>query len=994
MFDSKYLILRLYILRCKSEGVYRIAYGSVTPAASAMTKPNVRLFNSLGSYSGNKWQYSTVVIASNAGAILGIFNDLASGKSLKSSFVNWGIDVSSIDFDVTYTSDTEPEPWRGENYTNSQLIYSKVIWMLNPESLFEIDGKIPDDVDHAMQDLAKLLEKQTGLHFTTRYNHIGNLELLYTPDRDANGKPLVECEWKKDTFELLLTVNPQLTDESDCVIANARLSRDGTIVCDNIYCDNSIKGKPVKFCFKGNEKIDRSEVKVWLKKGENTKLVYDVKMHYIQRIFINMSIVGDRTMVKTDWLEKLRLNLDDRKKADVDKAALIEHKASEHSCIGDISARRKRQQLVKKRVKTNDVFFPKGWDKETDVVGMLGFLEWFKNQTKDAMRVFLQDPYVEDVALFFLASANADCEYTILTQTSLKTNADGTDCMVEEGERKNKILSVINGNPRLFAPMKLIVKDMPGKKAKLHDRYMFFWYEGRVEAYTLSNSLQGATQKQPLLITQIGDDALEHVNKHIDELINQSTVETLYNYFSASRDILPRCNEIANQEFHNRLKSMDSYNEEDFVNSILTNIISCNTIPKLSTLGYYLANQIPKRCDKLRKELLIQMDSNHQWIGLLKDYILVHHYDCYPDGYRKNERRFVSHYDMAHLLSENFEQIVSGRNVILLDYIQSESYTCGVYGQYYAAWLLVRLSAKEFIDILRQYKPTYDGILTDKSIEPISKSANILFQILIKYALYVNSEIIIELLTAGDEWCRGIGSLILLYKSRYDDFHPADFKNYFGLDSEVITLCKAAWKMGAKAEDKQFFFKWMVEKYTAIWNEEIVIRDLVNLMSESHHLDNKKEYVNNVVMPLIKSKLVDKNKACHALIDRLFDDSVYDESSSSKGHSNYYSVQRVLPVTLHIINRELKPLVDKSHAAFKKAKAGLDALTIKAGDTMFKACTSLMYLRNLLISVEEEYEGETSNPELEKLSLLRAEVDGLLDDVGYKDIKRNYEYNF
>ena len=225
MFNSQYLILRLYVLRCKNKDVYRIAYGSVTPAASAMTKPNVRLFNSLGSYSGNKWQYSTVVIASKAGAILGIFNDLASGKSLKSSFVKWGIDVSSIDFDVTYTSNTEP--WRSENYTDSQLIYSKVIWMLNPESLFEIDGKIPDDVDHAMQDLAKLLEKQTRLLFSSHFNHIGNLELLYTPDRDVNGKPLVNCKLNKEKFELLLTIDSQLTDECDCVIANARLSRDG-----------------------------------------------------------------------------------------------------------------------------------------------------------------------------------------------------------------------------------------------------------------------------------------------------------------------------------------------------------------------------------------------------------------------------------------------------------------------------------------------------------------------------------------------------------------------------------------------------------------------------------------------------------------------------------------------------------------------------------------------------------------------------------------------
>ena len=52
-----------------------------------------------------------------------------------------------------------------------------------------------------------------------------------------------------------------------------------------------------------------------------------------------------------------------------------------------------------------------------------------------------------------------------------------------------------------------------------------------------------------------------------------------------------------------------------------------------------------------------------------------------------------------------------------------------------------------------------------------------------------------------------------------------------------------------------------------------------------------------------------------------------------------------------------------------------------------------MYLRNLLISVREEFKDTTSNPELEELSRLCEDVDRLLDSVGYNDIKRKYEYN-
>ena len=253
--------------------------------------------------------------------------------------------------------------------------------------------------------------------------------------------------------------------------------------------------------------------------------------------------------------------------------------------------------------------------------------------------------------------------------------------------------------------------------------------------------------------------------------------------------------------------------------------------------------------------------------------------------------------------------------------------------------------------------------------------------------------IIKELLSDKDEWCRGVGSLILLYLSRKDDFNPADYKNYLSSDSEVITLCKAAWMMVPKPADKQFFYDWMVESYKSIGNEDIVIQNLVSLMLETTFLERKKELVENVIMPLIQPGLVDKNNACSELINGLFDDTIDDESRRREGHSNYYSIQRVLPATLRIINGDLKPLVDKSQEAFRKAKAGLDALIIKTEDNIFSACKPLMYLRNLLISVSEEYQGVQSNPEIDELSRLCAGVDRLLDDVGYKDIKRKFEYN-
>lgn len=993
MFTSKFLILRLIILRCKSEGTYRIAYGSVTPAASTMSKPIARQFNKLGSYSGKKWDYSTIVFASEYDTILGISHDVVTGHSLKKALNKWCVDDSSIDFDVNYNVVTEAEPWRSEMLSDRQLLYSKVYWMQEPESLFTINNTIPKDVAGAMVDLARVMESLTKLPFTKQYNHIGNFELLYTPDRDANGKPLVECKLNKDTFGFTITVDPQLTDGYDIIFANVRLSCDGAIVCDNI-CTEKVAKKSITFSFGKNGCVDTSAVRIWLQKGNSTHLVYDVTTHYIRQINIRVNSLSHQTIVKTDWMDKLRSSLSGKKEKEVDKASLVEHNVTEHTHIGNLSERRKRKTVVTKRVKSNDVFFPKGWDKDTDVVGLLGFLEWFKSKTKGAKSVFLQDPYFEDVALFFLASADSNCEYTILTQSSLETNTDGTDTFVEEGKRKDKIINGIKNYPRLFAPMKLVVRDMPGTKAKLHDRYLIFWYDGFVEAYTLSNSLQGATLKQPLLITQIGDEAFEHVSRHIEGLVSRNMVDTLYDYSSASKKETKECREIADKGFYNWLKSMDSTSVTDFVKLVLPDILKWNTIPKISTLGYYFATSDSDRCYELECELLRQMRTSQRWIAVLKDYILVHHYDAYPVGYRDNNRRDFSHYGMASLLSLTFEQIVSHHNVHILDYASCEGCSCGVWGQYYAAWLLLRLDASEFIDIIRQYKPTYDNILTDKSIEPIFKSANVIFQTLTEYALYEECSQLLELLLSDkDDWCRGIGCLILLHKSRKEEFDPEKFKGFLSLDSEIIKLCNTAWAMVPKAADKSFFFSWLVETYKLIGDGDLVCQDLVRLMTESHYLDNKKEFVTNVIEPLIAAGLIDKDIVSKTLIENLFDGSMDYESARKNDCNIYFTVQRVLPVTLRIIDGDLHMLVDKANVAYNKARGNLDNLVVKSEDNLFYAGKPLIYLRNLLVAVISEYESVTTNSEVKQLSELCDKVNKLLDDVGLENTKIQFEYN-
>lgn len=992
MFTTKYLIIRLFVIHCKKEKIHRIAYGAVTGFASTMPKPIIRDFNKLGFYDNRKWEYASVVMAGEARKIMGVYDDLLNGVSLKASFLKWGIDIEALKFDVTYNPDVSVSPWQTENLSERQMVYSRVAKIQDPKELFaSAKGDVPANANKAVSDMEAILSDATKLPFSKKYSRIGNLELLYTPDRDVNGQPLVQCNLDKDTFAFKVCTKPELTDGSSKVTVNVRLKLDGIAYVDMLKDATPTLGQQCVFDFANTKPVRTATVKVWVTKGTDSKLVHDVTYHYIRSIVMRFSAMGDAMNVNTEWLDKLRKNLSDEKKKDVDEAAKIEHHESQVSIIGDKNLEPVDNRSLPK-IKSNDMFFPKGWDKETDVVGLIGFLEWFKNKTKGAKSVFLQDPYFEDVALYFLASADTACEYTILTQIALATNPNGTDKLVENGDRKKIIKKAIENYPKMFSPMKLVVKDMPGINAKLHDRYLIFWYaDGSVEGYTLSNSLQGATLKQPLLITQIGDNAFGMVSKHIKETIDVNKVETIYDYAEVPKKKAKVCSEIADQGFYNWLVSMKRRNVCDFVNEVLPDMQMWNTDAKISTLGYYLARS--NNDYEYETEIVKQMKADSRWIPILKTYILMKHYDEYPIGFRNCKHRGYHHYDYSSILLVSFDEIVTSRNSHFLEYANSESSTYGVWGQFYACYFLARLSAEESIDILKQFKPTLMNIDYDRSIEPIYKSANMLMQAVIDCVMNNGSDKYIGvLLNDKEEWCRGLGALIMVCKSQREHFTPSDYKCLLTDPKECIRVCNAAWAIRPKVANASFYYKWLTDSYLALADKDYVLRMLAELMKETHYLEDKKAYLLQVIQPLITAGLIDKDFISHGLIDALFDGTMDLDSAKGDNPNIYFTLQHVLPAALHLVDGDIEPLAYKIQACYKSADRDLNAAILKDDDTMFRLSRPLILLRNLLMATLKEYQGSTLTT-VSKLNLLLTNVDKRLDEIGMVKTKKQFEYN-
>ena len=218
MIDFDYMILHLFILRIgkgKTDAEYRVAYGVVSPATSKMTEAVYTDFTTLGTF-GKRCAWATILFASDTGIILSIYEDLLKGISMKDAFTRHGIDVSKMGYDVTYSQDYELIPWAEEHITEMQINYTKAAYMLEQERLFEVEGIDEDSANKALDKLIEVLAGKLRVSNVTMKDRIGNLEIIVTPAKDANGRALVECSMEKGTpFVQKVKILSELSDKYD-----------------------------------------------------------------------------------------------------------------------------------------------------------------------------------------------------------------------------------------------------------------------------------------------------------------------------------------------------------------------------------------------------------------------------------------------------------------------------------------------------------------------------------------------------------------------------------------------------------------------------------------------------------------------------------------------------------------------------------------------------------------------------------------------------------
>ena len=950
--EIKHLSLRLFILRIgedKNNPIYRIAYGVVSPSDHSLEEATGSEFSKLGSYGNKKVFLGSISIFSEREKVLGVYDALSIGSSLKESLDRYGISNDNLKYDVKYIQNGISVPWHKANILGNQLSDSRYICMLEPETLFEIDGHLLEEaLDGAMRTLSVKLREATGLPFDTSYDHIGNLEILIAPDQDIYGRSLVKHWQDKESFTQHVELSSKLTDGADLVTVNIKLTAGGVITIDTLLSDKPNDNENTTFSIPSEYPPQAVEIKTWLTKSSEVRLVHLSTHHFIGEICFSLGIVQSEIHIQSDWLERVKGAMPKHKKELVDIASSVQrtHSESRHIRNEGLPQWLERKSTIKSIERCDDAYFPAGWDCKTQESGSLAFLEWFKAKTNGAKWVFLQDPYFEDVALSFIALTDIQGECIILTQTDLRTNTDNTICTSGTSQRKAKILSLIKNYPSLYDSMQLIIRDMPGAGSKLHDRYLFIGYDDdRSEGYMLSNSLQGATKKSPLLITRIGTPVLVKVKKHIAKLIDQNKVETIYHYSDRTSSSPQERQEIADPDFYDCLQAMNHPVGPDCLDHVLNDILKEKTADRISTFGYYLAHISDDELHSIHQLMGATIANHPNAIEALKSFILEHHKSSFPIGFEGFSGRGYRNNYFPDILEFSYHEIIHRNHTHLIDnsYI---GFSHPIWGMEHACVLLIRASAQDAINTLKQLRDQLVNIKTDKAITSIYKITNTLLHMIFNSVVFGwDGDLMEKMLIDGNDWCRGLGALILIYKADKPNFDIRPHLELLQTHDERITLCNTIIFSLEPNTNRDNIYNLLIEEIKES-DVEYTYENILNILRGCYPLELQETYIKKIYGPLIQDGRLDKDKLSSRLTEALFDECIQSEPKYRP---------EALAMGLYRINGSFKVLQEKSQKQLMETERKLNRLIIKDHNNVFQACSALNKLRSLLHSIIAEH---------------------------------------
>jgi hypothetical protein len=378
--------------------------------------------------------------------------------------------------------------------------------------------------------IGKTLLAETGLDFTRNdAGRMGDFEVLDFPAADAYGRSAIgwSCvivnelsgERRNHSIEVRIRRTPETVfgEKLDAVYIACQLGTDNDIASDEIR-SSTFDGDTLVERFESPTEICNVGVRIWAARGDSVELLYEDHKPLVRVVQSDIGVVGAAGQVKGGWSKHPKTGSKDMAEVEQFRRVFFESTA-----VGGYEkdpwvpvARAQRELMTRLLPDASGArFFPVGW--ETDLA------DWLKKLTESVNvgSLLLVDPYFDQDALIhtFARAGSADCEYTVLTEF----NHRGRRAMGGRTARK-RVVSACERMRAILPPHFRMLEISPGGSSKrrvIHDRVIILKSRSGepLNVFSLTNSLQGSTRRQPMLAVPVSGDVLPDVLLHVEQIL-------------------------------------------------------------------------------------------------------------------------------------------------------------------------------------------------------------------------------------------------------------------------------------------------------------------------------------------------------------------------------------------------------------------------------------------------------------------------------------------
>jgi hypothetical protein len=400
--------------------------------------------------------------------------------------------------------------------------------------------------DNVAQKALEFLKDQTGLDFTAvDASRLGNVEWISLPAADSHERGDVRFDIERENTgrdvratAVNVRVAPGRLPGGTPILVRCRVIAGHEPATDE--CIPSVVGEGLRFPL--THEITAVLITIWrLDNAGRGHLWFEDQVPLIRQISFAMGLMGLGGSLETEWSASLKTSRKSiRERADRVRAIQQVH----YESPGNVgrwaaweSAQREGAELARRLFpnKSSAHFFARGWTDQGP--GDLSFVEWLRSLTDDTSvaSMILVDPFFDDhgVREFLARVKGTQIEYVVLTNTQLPSSDDPQPPPAEVStapservpQRALRIATECKNMRGIVSRLQFRIVDLrskgQGNKQLFHDRYLLTFRRDRglSAGFNLSNSIQGATRRAPLLVTPIPADVLEDVGGYVGDLL-------------------------------------------------------------------------------------------------------------------------------------------------------------------------------------------------------------------------------------------------------------------------------------------------------------------------------------------------------------------------------------------------------------------------------------------------------------------------------------------